>query len=112
MITYITDGEYLVTLRDGIEISRELNRPAPPSSNIPQVVTMRQARLALSNSGKLTSVNSAISAMPGAAGDAARIEWEYSNTVERNKPLVAAMGAVLSMDDDDLDALFISAAAL
>jgi hypothetical protein len=29
MITYITDGEYLVTLRDGQEIAREINRAAP-----------------------------------------------------------------------------------
>lgn len=106
------EGDYLVTTIDGHEVSRELNVPASPSSSIPQVVTMRQARIALYNAGKLSAVNAAISGMSGAAGDAARIEWEFSSTVERNKPLVASMGAVLSMDNAALDALFIAAAAL
>ena len=108
--TYI-DGEYIVTTEDGKEVSREINR-YPVISNIPQQVTMRQARIALYNAGKLATVNAAISAMTGAAGDAARIEWEFSSTVERNKPLVTSMGAVLSMDSTALDALFVAAAAL
>ena len=108
--TYI-DGEYIVTTENGKEVSREINR-YPIISNVPQSVTMRQARIALYNAGKLATVDAAIAGMSGAAGDAARIEWEFSSTVERNKPLVASMGAVLSMDDAALDSLFIAAAAL
>lgn len=77
-----------------------------------KVVTMRQARLALLQAGMLNSVNAAIAAIPGPAGDAARIEWDYSNEVQRTQPLVAQLGAVLGMDDAALDALFLVAAAL
>lgn len=76
---------------------------------IPQKVWMRQARLALLGAGKLAAVNAAIAAMPGAQGEAARIEWEFSNEVKRNQPLVLAMGAMLGMNDAQLDALFIAA---
>ena len=106
------NGEYLVTTIDGHEVSRELNVLPSASAGVPQQVTMRQARIALYNAGKLATVNAAISAMTGAAGDAARIEWEFSSTVERSKPLVASMGAVLSMDNAALDALFVAAAEL
>lgn len=106
------DGDYIVTKVDGREVSRELNVLPSASAGVPQQVTMRQARIALYNAGKLSAVNAAIAGMPGAAGDAARIEWEFSSTVERNKPLVTSMGAVLSMDNAALDALFVAAAAL
>jgi hypothetical protein len=36
MITYINDGEYLITLQDGREVSREVHRP------IPYVVPLRK----------------------------------------------------------------------
>jgi hypothetical protein len=48
---------------------------------------MRQARLALLGAGLLDTVNAAIAAMPGAADDAARIEWEFATTIERSNPL-------------------------
>lgn len=82
-------------------------QPVPPAS-----VTMRQARLALLAHGNLATVNNAIAAMTGASGDAARITWEFSSAVERNHPLVAQIGTLLSMNSAALDALFIEAAAL
>lgn len=84
---------------------------APPIP-VPQSVTMRQARLALLQAGKLDAINAAVAAMPGVAGDAARIEWEFSSTVERSSPLVVAMGAELHMTSKELDTLFILAATL
>lgn len=86
-------------------------RPKPATS-VPAIVTMRQARLALLQSGMLTQVNDAVSNMPGAQGDAARIEWEFSSTVERNRPLVQALGAALGLTDAQLDDLFRLAATL
>lgn len=83
-------------------------RRRPP----PAVVTMRQARLALLQSGLLTKVNTAIANMPGAAGDAARIEWEFSSTVERNRPLVQSLSSVLGLTESQLDDLYRLAAAL
>ena len=83
-----------------------------PLSKIPQVVSMRQARLALLVAGLLAAVNTAIAAMPGAAGEAARIEWEYSGEVHRDKALIQALAPVLGLTDAQLDALFVTAAAL
>lgn len=84
--------------------------PAPLP--VPAVVTMRQARLALLQFGLLAQVNTAVANMPGTQGDAARIEWEFSSTVERNRPLVQALGAALGMTDAQLDDLFRLAATL
>ena len=79
---------------------------------VPQAVTMRQARLALLAAGKLAAVNSAIAGMPGAQGEAARIEWEFSSEVQRNQPLVLSLGGALNMTPAQLDGLFVAAAAL
>ena len=78
----------------------------------PKAVTMRQARLALLQAGLLSTVNTAVANMPGAAGEAARIEWEYSGEVQRDKALVQALAPVLGLNDAQLDALFMTAAAL
>lgn len=75
-------------------------------------VTMRQARLALLGAGLLPTVDAAIAAMSGPTGDAARIEWEYATTLERDWPLVSALADTLGLTDEQLDALFIQAAAL
>lgn len=82
----------------------------PPA--IPEVVTMRQARLALLQSGLLAQVNTAIANMSGIDGDAARIEWEFSNTVERNQPLVQSLIGALGLTEAQLDDLFTLAATL
>lgn len=79
---------------------------------VPAVVTMRQARLALLQNGMLTQVNDAVAGMPGAAGDAARIEWEFSSTVERNRPLVQSLIGALGLTESQLDDLFRLAATL
>lgn len=79
---------------------------------VPQAVSMRQARLALLQTGKLTAVNAAIAAMTGVQGEAARIEWEFSSEVRRDQPLVVALMPVLGMTSADLDQLFITAARL
>ncbi len=73
---------------------------------------MRQARLALLQSGLLSQVNTAVASMPGVAGDTARIEWEFSSTVERNRPLVQSLVGALGLTDAQLDDLFRLAATL
>lgn len=87
-------------------------QPAPIAPGVPTVVTMRQARLALLQQGLLSQVNQAVAAMPGATGDAARIEWEFSSTVERNRPLVQALVGALGLSSAALDELFLLAASL
>ena len=84
----------------------------PPPSDVPQEVTMRQARLALHAVGKLVAVNAAINALPDPPKTAALIEWEYSSTVRRDSQFVALLGPALGLDAAGLDALFIAAAKL
>ena len=78
----------------------------------PRVVTMRQARLALLQAGLLGTVNAALDATAGTAGEAARIEWEYAATVERDSPLVAGFVATLGFTEAQIDGLFAAAAEL
>lgn len=87
----------------------ELPAYVPPPSDVPQAVTMRQARLALLGAGLLAQVNTAVANMPGADGDAARIEWEYAQEVRRDSPLVAALSATFSWTSAQLDDLFVLA---
>ena len=84
--------------------------PAPPV--VPQVVTMRQARLALLGAGLLSGVAAAINAMDSPQKEAAQIEWEYSQTVERQRGFVLLLGGALGLTSEQLDNLFITAGTL
>lgn len=86
--------------------------PPPITPKCPASVTMRQARLALNEAGKLAAVNAAVAAMPGVTGDEARIEWEFSSTVERHRPLVTSLASALALSEAQLDDLFNRAAEL
>ncbi|SEN70567.1 hypothetical protein SAMN05216404_106141 [Nitrosospira multiformis] len=83
-----------------------------PATAIPSVISMRQARRALLQSGLLAQVDAAIAAMTGAAGDAARIDWQFAQTVERTHPLVGTMTTQLSLTEKQLDDLFTLGATL
>ncbi|HEU4708296.1 MAG TPA: hypothetical protein VFS17_03195 [Methylophilaceae bacterium] len=89
-----------------------INDPIVPEVEVPQRVTMRQARLALLQAGLLDNVAAAIEGMPSPQKEAAQIEWEYSQEVHRDKALVLALAPALGLDDAALDQLFITAAAL
>jgi hypothetical protein len=82
--------------------------PADLGSAVPSVVTMRQARLALLQTGMLAHVNAAVAA----ADEATKITWEFSSEVQRNNALVATLAAALSLTDQQLDDLFTLAATL
>jgi predicted component of type VI protein secretion system len=86
----------------------EPERPDP----IPQSVTMRQARLALLQQGLLDQVDTVIDSLDEPERSAAKIEWEYSQTVERDRPLIQALAPGLGLTEDDLDNLFKLAATL
>jgi len=81
---------------------------APPPV-IPTVVTMAQARLALLHAGLLPQVTSAIAALTGVDGDAARITWEFSPVVRRSAALVTQIATALGWGAAELDALFTDA---
>lgn len=74
--------------------------------------TMRQARLALLQVGKLDEVDAAIAAMPEPEKSTTRINWEYAASVDRISPFVESLGGALGMTESDLDALFALAATL
>lgn len=84
----------------------------PITPAVPSNVTMRQARLALLAAGHLGEVTAAIDQLPEPQKSAAKIEWEYAASVERQSDFVAQMGQALGLDDAQLDALFTAAAAL
>jgi hypothetical protein len=77
-----------------------------------QEVTMRQARLALLSVGLLDQVEAAINALPDPPRTSALIEWQHSNTVQRNNPFVTQLGGLLGLTPEQLDNLFIAAAKL
>lgn len=83
-----------------------------PAPRVPAAVTMRQARLALLGANLLSSVDTAIDALPEPTKSAARIEWEYSNELQRGNALVAALTPALALTSEQVDALFIAASAL
>lgn len=87
--------------------------PADPSPVVvPEEVTMRQAKLALLAAGLLDDVESALDSLLGDEGRAARIEWEYSSVMRRDKPFVAAVGAAAGLNSQQIDELFIAAAGI
>lgn len=89
----------------------EGNTPQPADPILPAVtsiVTMRQARLALLQTGMLAQVNAAVAA----ADEATKITWEFSSEVQRNNALVSTLAAALNLTETQLDDLFILAATL
>lgn len=88
--------------------------PAPPAPpiHIPTAVTMRQARLALLAAGLLPSVDAAIAALPEPQKSAAKIEWEYSQEVQRHNGFVSVLAPALGLSDAQIDALFVAAQTL
>ena len=113
------DWDAVIALYDDHPVSpgwaasgQSVSAPSEPAPVVPASVTMRQARLALMAAGKLAAVEAAIDALSDPTKTAARIEWEYSNEVQRHNGLVAALGPALSLTSDQIDALFIGAAKL
>jgi hypothetical protein len=119
------DAAFISTLRqenlttEYVEVSQEMRvgighlwdgnvftATAPPSPTVPLTVTMRQARLALLQSGHYTAVVDYINGMTGDAGIAARVTWEYSTTVERYMPLTIQLKGILGLTDLETDALY------
>ena len=62
--------------------------------------------------GRLDDVETALAALPGDAGRAARIEWEYAGTVTRDSDLIISLGAQLGLTDQKIDDLFRAAALI
>lgn len=97
--------EYEALLSDWVE---SYIPPAPEPVQVPQVITIRQAKLALLAAGLLDDVDAAVAA----ADRATQIEWEYATEVHRDWPTIAAVSVAAGMTGEQVDALFIAASAL
>lgn len=79
-----------------------------PVITSPQVVTIRQAKLALYAANLLDDVDTVVAG----ADRATQIEWEYATEVRRDWPTLITLQGVLGISDTEVDNLFIAGAAL
>ena len=81
--------------------------PEPIPEPIPEVITMRQARLQLLEVGLLDDVEALV-----ALDRKSQIEWEYANEVYRQSTLVDLVKEAVSLTDEQIDDMFLSASKL
>ena len=81
--------------------------PEPIPEPIPQVITMRQARLQLLEVGLLDDVEALV-----ALDRKSQIEWEYANEVYRQSTLIDLVKETMSLTDEQIDDMFLSASKL
>jgi hypothetical protein len=84
-----------------------------PPPQVPQSVSMAQARQALMDAGLFDAIDGGLNALPdGPTKRKALTFWEYSPTVSRNGELVTMLAAQFGLTDKQLDALFLAAAEI
>ena len=74
---------------------------------IPQVITMRQARLQLLDLELLDDVEALV-----ALDRKSQIEWEYASEVYRQSPLITSVKEAIGLTDKQIDDMFIAASKL
>lgn len=96
---------------DGNEIVEGPPDGGPPST---PVLTRRQLRLGLLANGITTAqVEVVIGAIPAEIDrEMAQIEWADASQYERTHPLVDQIGAAMSLTPEQIDAMWMAAAAL
>lgn len=82
--------------------------PDPEPVQVPQVVTIRQAKLALLQAGLLDDVDAAVAQ----ADRATQIEWEYATEVRRGWPTLLTLQTALGLTEQQVNDLFISASLI
>jgi hypothetical protein len=86
--------------------------PVEDKKRIPDV-TPRQIKCALVLSGiSLQQIEDALNTLPEPQKSLAKIEWEYSISFQRDRPLVGAVGQMLGWTGEQLDNLWIFAGTL
>lgn len=93
--------QYCKTLEIGAYIEPE------PIIIIPQVITMRQARLQLLEVGLLDDVEALV-----ALDRKSQIEWEYASEVYKESPLIESVKGALNLTDAQIDSMFVEASKL
>jgi hypothetical protein len=106
---YFDSESYLADWPDRSEDCYVFSYQAEPTPvAVPQVVTIRQAKLALLQAGLLDDVDAAVAQAPREV----QIEWEYATEVHRSWPTLLTLQALLSLSDEQVDNLFILASTL
>lgn len=90
----------------------EFIRPEPPAPPVPEIITPRQAKLALLGAGLLSQAEAAIASLPAEQKAVAQIEWEYAHEFRRDWPLLTALAAGMGLTEAQVDELFIIGATL
>ncbi len=85
--------------------------PAPPP-RIPREVELWQAKSIMDSMGLIPQVEAAIAAMPDAASTVVTCAWSGNARLTRRGPTVAALAPALGLTAEQLDAMFVQAAAL
>lgn len=80
----------------------------PDASPVPEIITPRQARLALEQAGLLEKIEQAVAA----SNKPTQISWEWASEIRRDDPIINTMKVSLAISDAQLDALFKQAAEL
>ena len=112
-----TDGDELTIMGDAISNESALDAIVAAHDTTPPVVipdvTARQISCALVMTGvSMAAIAGALESLPEPTRSIAKIEWEFSNAFERNRPLVAQMGQMLGKTSAELDALWLFAGTL
>ena len=84
--------------------------PETPAPVVPEQVTLWQLRGVLAVMGLENTVTSVINGMPdGNEKKIALRAWEYANNIRRQSPTVEAIKAILNLNDEQTDQIFIQA---
>jgi len=115
--TYVLDGNEtfnvnvitkLVEVTKGVRLKTEEELLAEFKATVPQIISMRQARLALIQSGLYDAINTAIKTM----SPDIQVEWEYATEVKRSYGLILGLAEELGLTERELDELFVLGATL
>lgn len=115
-VSYAADGKTLTGVYSVVQTFPTVEVAADDPSvlafntpnTVPQIVTPRQARLALLAAGLLDQVEAAVTA----AGGSTKITWDYATQISRTDDLIKTISAGLTppLTSDQIDALFVYAA--
>jgi hypothetical protein len=83
--------------------------PEPPPPPIPMEVSAVQAKTALFAAGLYDAVETALGGSPYAL---IRIWWDSAQVWRRDNPYISALATELGLSDDQVDGLFVAAAAV
>lgn len=98
-----SEGKVIAYDSEGFPILHSQPSYAEPDA---EQVTMRQARLALFEAGKLDLIAPAIEQLPEPERTKARIEWEFAQDVRKDWPTLQFLAPAIGLDDQALTELF------